>query len=202
MLPISKIIEKARIILKDNDGFQNSYKDAELLQYANSAIRFLRMTIRQINPAYLIDYHATFNVTAGVNTYELNLQIACITNVFLDNKRLEEINPFDIENNNEENTPLYFYVTNNKTITLCPTPEKNHVMQVDGISDITEVGMSDYSPFLNEMDDFIVEYIVTRADMGDRFNIAQEQSIMQYIINKIAEAISPKSVQLNVVRSY
>jgi len=202
MLPITSIINEAKMRINANDGFDNSYSDEKLLTYVNSAIRFIRRTIIKANPMYLSTGAEMFNVVPNQDTYELANNMAIIVGLLLDNKAVKQINIFRVNDHSRTGTPTEYWISNGNVIHLCPIPEKAHTAKVFLVASNSEVGLNDFSPFQDELDDFITEYVVVRAQMGYWFDTTQETSLMRNIYNQIVELVTPYTESFDAVDSY
>lgn len=120
------------------------------------------------------------------------------TTLYYAKQTLISTNLRHIMNRTDSGSPEAFYRTGLKTINLFPVPNKTTAYTIHTIDDIDELTMSDNSPLINDFDDFLVEYIVTRLAIDNEYDMSQEQSIMANIFVQIQQVIAPPPPGLTV----
>lgn len=104
---------------------------------------------------------------------------------------LQATNLRHIANRMKSGTPTAFYRTGLRSINLFPVPDKTTAYTISTVDDIEEVTFEDNSPLINDFDDFLIEYIVTRTAIGEEYDMTQEQSIMANIFMQIQNLLAP-----------
>ena len=65
MLSVREIIKRVRVLVHDETG--TGYSDESIINAINSAIRFIRRTVKQYKPSMLVAEPLVGNVLAGDN---------------------------------------------------------------------------------------------------------------------------------------
>ena len=183
MIEIRPLIARLRRTLKDED--ENSFTDAELLDYISDAITFVRRLIIPLNPEYIAVSIAKGTLDAGENEIQLPASLQQVVCVRVDGKKIRRENISAIVNTEEKGTIKNYCLLNRKRCLLFPIPEKPCTYDVIGVKQHYEIGLDDVTPYGNDIDPLIFEYVVIRAGMGDMFQMSQELSVMATIVEQV-----------------
>ncbi len=83
-------------------------------------------------------------------------------------------------------------------IKIFPKPRNETAWTVRKIDDFEELHFEDTTPLLNEFDDFLLEFAAMRLNIGNEFDMTQEQQIMANIHAQISQILSPPPVAAHV----
>lgn len=183
MIEIRPLIARLRRTLKDED--ENSFTDAELLDYISDAITFVRRLIIPLNPEYIAVSIAKGTLGAGENEIQLPASLQQVVCVRVDGKKIRRENISAIVNTEEKGTIKSYCLLNRKRCLFFPIPEKPCTYDVIGVKQQYEIGLDDVTPYGNDIDPLIFEYVVIRAGMGDMFQMSQELSVMATIVEQV-----------------
>ena len=182
MIAISNMIEKLRRTLKDED--KNSFTDAELLDYIESGVAFLRRVIITTNPEYISTLISTGRLDAGVNVIELTTS-GYIMDVRINGLKITRENISSIRDISATGKPTKYCQLNGNKIMLFPVPDETVNYSVTGVPDMPAPSTESLTPFSSDMDNLIFEYAVIRAGIGDQFQMAQEMELMGAIMQQV-----------------
>ena len=98
------------------------------------------------------------------------------------------------EDNDTKGDPKVFYLTGAKTINFYPIPDKKTKYSILYVEDIEELTAEDESPLLTEFDDFLIEYASIRLQVGNEYDLTQEQAMVQNIFYQIQKILTPPPV--------
>ena len=185
MLSVSDMI--VRIRASTHDKQETGYTDKELLGYINDGVRLIRRTILQTAPAVLADAPIIGTTVEGETSVTLDKQISKIISVFVNEKQMHRINNEDIRQQTGE--PHCYFISNFNTINFYPFPDKPINYFINVVNDMQLLTLEDNSPFPNELDDFLYEYGITRASIGNEFDVSQESTIMSNMISQIESTV-------------
>lgn len=183
MIEVKSLIARLRRTLKDED--ENSFTDAELLDYISDAITFVRRLIIPLNPEYIAVSIAKGTLDAGENEIQLPASLQQVVCVRADGKKIRRENISAIVNTEEKGTIKNYCLLNRKRCLFFPIPEKPCTYDVIGVKQQYEIGLDDVTPYGNDLDPLIFEYVVIRAGMGDMFQMSQELSVMATIVEQV-----------------
>lgn len=200
MLPITTIIERARALTHDKE--ETGYSDTDMLDVINSAIRFIRRTIKQYKPTMLIEEPLEGSIDAGINTINLDIVPTKIIDVRVDGRKLSAIDIALIEDMNSIGMPTSYYQVGICNIGIYPIPNQKMNYRLLIVGDNKEVTLEDASPLPNDFDDFIIEYIVIRLSLGNEFNMSQETQVMYEIHEQIKANLLGSEYTEHCVRGY
>lgn len=182
MIAISNMIEKLRRTLKDED--KNSFTDAELLDYIESGVAFLRRVIIATNPEYISTMIRTGRLDVGVNVIELTAS-GYIMDVRINGLKITRENISSIRDISATGKPTKYCQLNGNKIMVFPVPDETVTYSVTGVPDMPALSMGSLTPFSSDMDNLIFEYAVIRAGIGDQFQMAQEMELMGAIMQQV-----------------
>ena len=207
VLTASNIIEKVRWNV--NDQQETGFSDEMLLGFINDGIRLLRRTIMDTNPDLLQDYDYIGTLPAGVSRIALTdaspvtVRLSRVIEVRVGGKAVPREDRRRISDLSRVGRPICYYIVGNSTLGFYPVPDEDVDIEVVGIKDQELLtSMDDKSPFLNELDDFLVEYVGIRAKFTDEFDQSQESQLFAQITQQIeAYALNmlPAGVTVNGV---
>ena len=181
MMSVKDIV--IRIRSSTHDKQQTGYRDSDILGYINDGVRLMRRIIMSIRPELLADDPVTGTLLAGESTIKLEKMISKVLEVTAGDKRLEPLSANMVMDAQATGIPDSFYLQGWKTIRVYPIPKKDIDYSVTVVSDMTLLDYDGASPFPTEIDDFLIEYAVTRASISNEFDVSQESSIMGNIIS-------------------
>ena len=239
MLPVKTLIRRIRARCHDLENI--TYDDYEILDTLNIALRFIRRTIAELQPALLFKtYEGT--VEAGKNSLTLPFVPLKIVHLTVGDKIIKSEtldtspkmfqnysqmwkNPLPIyttrqietyreqglkhtdiahkilDRNDLTGIPKDFYVTNGNVIHFVPIPNSKYKFTLMYVEDIAELTEDDKSPLPTDFDDFIVEYASIRLQVGNEYDMTQEQSLIANIYAQLEKMLTPPPVGF-VVRGY
>ena len=90
--------------------------------------------------------------------------------------------------------PREFYLTGTQTINFFPIPEVETKYTVLTVDDVEELSLNDNSPLNTEFDDFLIEYAAIRLEIGNEYDVSQEQQVMSNIYSQIQQILMPPPV--------
>ena len=187
MIEIRPLIDRLRRTLKDED--ENSFTDAELLDYISDAITFVRRLIISINPEYIAVSVAKGTLDAGENEVQLPASVQHVVYVRINGKKIRRENISAIVDTEEQGTVKSYCILNRKQCLFFPVPEQECKYDILGIKQKYELDMTDVTPYNNDIDALIFEYVVIRAGMGDMFQMSQELSVMATIVEQVTTLV-------------
>ena len=114
---------------------------------------------------------------------------------------LEETNFHHIRRRSVEGKPHCFYREGLKNLKVYPKPKKETAYTVRTIDDIEELKLHDSTPFMNEFDDFLIEYATIRLSLSNEYDMTQEQQIFANIHAQISQLLIPPPTGA-IVRGY
>lgn len=201
MIAVSTMIEKLRRTLKDED--KNSFADAELIDYIESGVAFLRRLIITNNPEYIaVPMAAGGILEAGENEIELEAS-GYILDVRVNGEKIFAENISSIGDIAAEGKPKSYCLLNGNKMLLFPVPDKDVGYSVIGVPDAPLLSAEAVTPYGSDMDNLIFEYAVIRAGIGDQFQMAQEMEIMSVIAQQVTTILLRYNQSENsVVKGY
>lgn len=114
---------------------------------------------------------------------------------------LEETNLHHIRHRNKIGKPEKFYRVGLQALKIYPKPRAETAWTLRTIDDIEDLTLEDSTPILNEFDDLIFEYAVTRLSLTEEFDMTLESQIMANIHQQIAQILSPPPAG-SIVKGY
>ena len=196
-MTVKEMIERIRSSVHDKQ--EVGYTDRDLVGYINDGIRFLRRTVMSIAPMMLADINLDGILEAGENKLETEKPISLMVDVRADGRKLEAINPLAIYDIKTRGKPDSYYMVGNNTIVLYPVPDCETDYSVIAVSDMEMVDEKGESPFNNDLNDFVFEYALIRASLGNEFDMSQETSVMGTIVSQVEFMLEnrvPKAVDV------
>lgn len=188
MLTVKEMIERIRA--ETHDEQENGYSDEYLIHYLNDGIRFLRRTIFTINPMLLVNMEQSGTLKKDDDAIELESMPSHICSVRVGGSLLEQVNPLLIDSTAETGQPTHYYLQGLNKIRFYPAPDAEYDYEVLAIKDVTPLKtMDDKSPFPDDFDDWLFEYATTRASMTNEFDMSQESTVMQAIVQQVEQAL-------------
>lgn len=187
MIFVDTLLEKLRRTLKDED--KNSFTDEELIDYIEAGISFIRRIIISENPEYIVSDIASGTIDAGYN--EIVLPSACyVFDVRVDGLKIPRENLSNIRDTTEKGEIKKYVILNGKKILFFPISDKEHTVKIIGVKDQGRLSATSKTPFNNDIDNLIFEYVILRAGMGDQFQMSQEMQLMQVIANQVEHLLN------------
>ena len=105
------------------------------------------------------------------------------------------------EYNDLKGIPKEFYITDGNVIHFVPIPNQKYKFSFMYIEDIEELTADDKSPLSTDFDDFLIEYASIRLQVGNEFNMADEQNLLANIYEQLRKMLIPPPVGF-VVKGY
>lgn len=186
MLRVRDIITRVRAMAHDEQEI--GYSDQTLLYYINDGLRFARRIIMDTYPPLLVDMELEGTLGEGENTIYADRPISAIVDVRINGERIGIVNPRSITNLAETGMPYQHYMTGFDKIKVWPVPNKDVDYLVLAVGDMEALDIDGTDPMPAEFEDFVYEYVVMRASVGNEFNMSQEQTIMTSTIQQIQTA--------------
>lgn len=168
-----------------HDEQMTGFADEELLSYINDGVKFLRRTILDIYPFMLADIHLEGELEQGVTDIDMEQKVTRLLDVHANGCQLTPINPMDIKDRAETDSPKSFYRIGLTTLRLFPAPKGPVTYTITAVSEQKILTREDDTPFSNDLDDFVYEYAMLRAAVTDEFSMQQESTIMANITQQI-----------------
>lgn len=190
VLTVSNIIERVRWNV--NDQQKIGFSDKMLLGFVNDGIRLLRRTIMDTNPDLLQDYDYVGSLPSGMSritltdTSSVAVHLSRIIEVCVGGKKIQQEDRRRISDLSKTGTPFCYYMIRDNVVGFYPVPDEDTDVEVIGIKDqVLLTSVTDVSPFPNELDDFLVEYVGFRAKFTDEFDETQESQLLAQITQQI-----------------
>ena len=197
MISINKLIDRIRNL--SHDELETGYDDNTILFTINSGIRFINRIIKANKPELLMSFPATGTLSAGESVICLNDKILSILAVKANGRSLKTTSPISIDLEKKAEEPDAYYLCGFESISVYPTPTKDTDYAVFYVKDTKEVSLEDDSPLPNDFDDALIEYSVIRLSMGNEFDMNQEISVMQTVVDQVMGIIySYPSAEKNI----
>lgn len=187
MIDVKALISRLRRTLKDED--ENSYTDEELTDYINDAIAFIRRIIIPMNPEYIAEHISNEMLYADNNEIMLPNNVQSVVDVRIDGKKLRRDNISSIKNTRETGEANCYCLLNRTKVVIFPRPIKAYYYEICVITEQPLLSIDDKTPFPNDFDTLIFEYVVIRTGMGDMFQMSQELSVMGSIVEQVSNII-------------
>ena len=183
MIEIKSLIARLRRTLKDED--ENSFTDAELLDYISDAITFVRRLIVSTNPEFISVPIAKGTLEKGENEVKLPSSVELIVDMRIDGVKIRRDNINAVKNTEETGKINRYCLLNRRKVLFFPVPEEPSRYEIIGIKQFYDLNLNDTTPYGNDIDPLIFEYVVIRAGMGDMFQMSQELSVMANIVEQV-----------------
>lgn len=197
MLAIKELINRIRILA--HDEVETGYDDSTILFNINAGIRFINRIIKATKPELLMSFPATGTLNAGESVICLNDKILSILAVKANGRSLKTTSPISVDLTKTTEDPESYYLCGFECIALYPTPTKDVDYSVFYVKDTPEVEADGVSPLPNDFDDALIEYSVIRLSMGNEFDMSQEFSVMQTVVDQVMGIIySYPSAEKNI----
>ena len=190
-----------RIRSSTHDKKETGYQDSDLVGYINDAIRMIRRIVLDIRPE-LLSHTVTGTLLPGKADIQSESVITKVISVRANGEKLKSVPASMVIDAEAVGEPRMFYLPGWKTLRLYPIPEKETAYSATVVSDMEIIDSSGSSPFPMDMDDFIVEYVITRASMSNEFDVSQESSIMGNIISQVMSLVRNITPDTVDVRGY
>lgn len=201
MVMIETLINRIRTL--SHDTAETGYSDYDILFNINAGIRFIKRIIKDLKPELLMGFPATGQLNEGENTICINEAMLAIIAVRANGRALKVTSPLKISNmNNTAENPTAYYICGFDKIALYPIPTKPVEYAVFYVPDTKEVDIKDNSPLPSDFDDALIEYAIIRLSMGNEFDMTQELTVMQTVIEQISEIISNYPSTNYSIKSY
>lgn len=183
MIEVKSLIARLRRTLKDED--ENSFTDAELLDYISDAITFVRRLIVSTNPEFISVPIAKGTLEKGENEVILPSSVELIVDMRIDGVKIRRDNINAVKNTEETGKINRYCLLNRRKVLFFPVPEEPSRYDIVGIKQFYDLSLNDTTPYGNDIDPLIFEYVVIRAGMGDMFQMSQELSVMANIVEQV-----------------
>lgn len=188
MLAVTELINRIRILM--HDEIATGYDDNTILFTINSGVRFINRIIKSIKPELLMSFPATGTLNAGENVICLNNKILSILAVKANGRSLENTSPININLTLEAEEPTAYYLCGFESIALWPIPKNDIEYSVFYVADSKEFTIEDKTSLPMDFDDALIEYTVIRLSLGNEFDMSQELSVMQSVVEQITSIIN------------
>ena len=196
-MTVEELIRRVRAAVHDEQ--ETGYSDETLTGYINDGIRFLRRTVFAINPLLLTDVDVSGTLAPGESRIAAGARLSHVSAVRVGGRLLTQVNPNEIEDLSEAGEPRYYYLTGLSAVQVYPVPQEAAAYHLVGTRDMELLTKgSDVSPFLHDMDDWLLEYVNIRALMSNEFETSQETSVMSDIIAQmeaLLHGLAPHGIQ-------
>ena len=183
MIEVKSLIARLRRTLKDED--ENSFTDTELLDYISDAITFVRRLIVSTNPEFISVPIAKGTLEKGENEVILPSSVELIVDMRIDGVKIRRDNINAVKNTEETGKINRYCLLNRRKVLFFPVPEEPSKYEIIGIKQFYDLSLNDTTPYGNDIDPLIFEYVVIRAGMGDMFQMSQELSVMANIVEQV-----------------
>ena len=183
MIEVKSLIARLRRTLKDED--ENSFTDAELLDYISDAITFVRRLIVTTNPEFISIPIAKGTLEKGENEVILPSSVELIVDMRIDGVKIRRDNINAVKNTEESGKISRYCLLNRRKVLFFPVPEEPSKYDIVGIKQFYDLSLNDTTPYGNDIDPLIFEYVVIRAGMGDMFQMSQELSVMANVVEQV-----------------
>ena len=183
MIEVKSLIARLRRTLKDED--ENSFTDTELLDYISDAITFVRRLIVATNPEFISIPIAKGTLEKGENEVILPSSVELIVDMRIDGVKIRRDNINAVKNTEETGKINRYCLLNRRKVLFFPVPEEPSKYEIIGIKQFYDLSLNDTTPYGNDIDPLIFEYVVIRAGMGDMFQMSQELSVMANIVEQV-----------------
>lgn len=179
-----------RIRSSTHDKQVTGYRDADLLGYINDGVRLMRRIILGIRPELLMADPVTGTLKAGETDIKMEKMISKVIEVKAGGRKLLPLPAANvIIDDDRTGEPDSFYIVGWKTVRVYPIPEKDTDYSITFIGDMELLDYDGASPFSTEIDDFLVEYAITRSGISNEFDVSQESSVMGNIISQVTDLL-------------
>lgn len=201
MIAIKTLINRIRTLA--HDTAETGYTDEDILFNINAGIRFISRIIKDMKPELLMDFPATGQLNPGENTICVNNVMLAVLAVRANGRALKVTSPLQIPDMRETaENPTAYYLCGFDKLALYPIPTKPVDYAVFYVPDTEEVTLTDKSPFPNDFDDALVEYAIIRLSMGNEFDMSQELTVMQTVMQQVQELINNFPSPEHRIRGY
>lgn len=188
MLAITELINRIRVL--SHDALETGYDDNTILFTINSGIRFINRIIKANKPELLMSFPATGTLNAGENVICLNNKILSILAVKANGRSLKTTSPININLTLEAEEPTAYYLCGFESLALWPMPTKDIEYSVFYVADSKELTINDKTSLPIDFDDALIEYAVIRLSLGNEFDMSQEFSVMQTVVDQVTGIIN------------
>ena len=196
-MTVEDVIRRVRAAVHDEQ--ETGYSDETLTGYINDGIRFLQRTVFAINPLLLTDVETSGTLAAGESRIAAGVRLSHVSAVRVGGRLLTQMNPNEAEDLSAAGEPRYYYLTGLSAVQVYPVPQAAAAYHLVGTRDMELLTKgSDVSPFLNDMDDWLLEYVNIRALMSNEFETSQENTVMSDIIAQmeaLLHGLAPHGIQ-------
>lgn len=200
MLSVTNMI--IRIRSSTHDQQKTGYSDDDLLAYINDGVRFVRRTVMSIAPTMLADIDLSGELAAGESKVTSEKAITSMVEARVNGIRVPRINAMDIADTSYAGIPNGYYVTGMYSVNFFPIPDVAVKYRILAVSDMENLTIDSASPFLNDMDDFVYEYALIRASIGNEFDVSQETSLMSTIVGQITTMLNDRRQEVVQTAGY
>lgn len=190
-----------RIRSSAHDQQEVGYDDVTLLSYINDGVRFIRRTVMAVYPMLLADMEVSGTVEPAEWKLELPEPISFLVDMRVNGRKLKLINPQSLDND-DKGEPRFYYMQGFNHVCLVPVPDKEYSYSLTAIRDMVLLTLDDSSPFTNDMDDFLYEYVLIRASLTNEFDMSQESTIMSTIVSQITSLVRENCAHGAQVQGY
>lgn len=185
---VDTILTAARY--KIADTLKKNYKDDELLSFANEGNRMLRRSIAILAPDLIITKE-TKDTVANQDFVSTAKTILHIPDgyVRINKERLLLVRPDDIGDLSETGLPRCFWQEGFNKIALWPVPDGAYSADIRYVETASVLAAGGSTPWPDEYDDIIQEYIVIRAGTRDEATMDVEQVFLKWFIDQVTPLV-------------
>lgn len=200
-MKIKTVIENVRLKINDTDKFR--FLDYDILNIVNDGIRFIRNIFLDQYPDLLVDDVLFGTLEAEENKIELPFIPARYVDVRVNGERLRGAILQDIDDLLALGQPNKYCIVGKGKIRVFPIPKENSKYSVVAVPVAQDVELDDDSPFLEDFNDCLVEFVALRLSMIDEFDQSQETTLLQQISNNVIMKIQKiNTPTIETVRGY
>ena len=200
-MKIKTVIENVRLKINDTDKFR--FLDYDILNVVNDGIRFIRNIFLDQYPDLLVDDVLFGTLETEENQIELPFIPARYVDVRVNGERLRGAILQDIDDLLAMGQPKKYCIVGKGKIRVFPIPKEYSKYSVVAVPVAQDVGLDDESPFLDDFNDCLVEFVALRLSMIDEFDQSQETTLLQQISNNVITKIQKiNAPTVETVRGY
>lgn len=200
-MKIKTVIENVRLKINDTDKFR--FLDYDILNVVNDGIRFIRNIFLDQYPDLLVDDVLFGTLEAEENEIELPSIPARYVDVRVNGERLRGAILQDIDDLLALGQPNKYCIIGKGKIRVFPIPKENSKYSVVAVPVAQDVELDDDSPFLDDFNDCLVEFVALRLSLIDEFDQSQETTLLQQISNNVIMKIQKiNTPTIETVRGY
>jgi hypothetical protein len=178
----------AKIFIKAGDGQRVKYSQWQVLNAYNDANRIVRKIILDYFPD-MLEVTQNSNTTVG-NPITISQKVLRITDVRVENKKIEPINDKLIDEITATGKPEFYYTKNLNTVYLYPVPNNSYLVAITYFPSFVDLAETDDSGYPSEIEMLIISYvagILLGTDTGSALLADGIKDILSNINNETIE---------------